>query len=54
MIVIHKKTGKIFEVYEIKNDSCGYPTFLIYKDNQWKWMPAKHFKPSETKFWLEA
>ena len=47
MIVKHKKTGKIFEVYEIKNDRCGYPNFLIYKDSQWKWMSAKHFKPCE-------
>ena len=45
MLVVHKKTGKIFEVYEIKNDRCGYPNFLIYKDNQWIRMSAKHFKP---------
>ena len=47
MFVLHKKTEKIFKVYKIKNNKNGYPTFLIYDENQWKWLSAKHFKPCE-------
>ena len=36
-----------FKVYKIKNNNNGYPTFLIYDENQWKWLSAKHFKPIE-------
>lgn len=45
MDVINKDTGKMYEVYDITYDKAGYPHFLIYKDNQWVRMSAKHFKP---------
>ena len=47
MLVVHKKTEKIFKVYKIKNNKNGYPNFLIYDENQWKWLSAKHFKPAK-------
>lgn len=37
----------IYEVYKIKEDSKGYPHFLIYKGSEWVWISAKHFKPQE-------
>ena len=43
--VVNKDTGKMYEVYDITYDKAGYPHFLIYKDNQWVRMSAKHFKP---------
>jgi hypothetical protein len=45
MDVVNKDTGKMYEVYDITYDKAGYPHFLIYKDNQWVRMSAKHFKP---------
>lgn len=45
MDVVNKDTGKMYEVYNISYDKAGYPHFLIYKDNQWVRMSAKHFKP---------
>lgn len=44
--VIYKKTGEKYDVYSIVNNSNGYPHFLIYIDNQWKWISARHFVPS--------
>ena len=38
--------GKV-KVYAIRNDKNGYPHFLIYEDNQWKWKSAKHFTPED-------
>ena len=43
--VQRKKDKKIFEVYSVKNNKVGYPNFLIYEDNQWKWKSAKLFHP---------
>lgn len=43
--VVNKDTGKMYEVYDITYDKAGYPHFLIYKDNQWVRMSAKHFRP---------
>lgn len=45
MDVVNKDTGKMYEVYDILYDKAGYPHFLIYKDNQWARMSAKHFRP---------
>lgn len=36
-----------YEVFNIKNNKNGYPTFLIYERNQWIWIKAKYFKPVE-------
>ena len=44
--VIEKETNKVFLVYSVRNDSAGYPHFLIYNDGQWIWKSAKYFFPS--------
>ena len=35
------------EIYGVKDDKHGYPTFLIRSDNRWIWKSAKHFIPVE-------
>lgn len=45
MIVINKNNDKQYTVYDIAYDKAGYPHFLIYKDNQWIRVSAKHFRP---------
>lgn len=36
---------EIVNVYDVKTDRAGYPMFLIFENNQWKYRSAKHFKP---------
>ena len=43
--VINKDSKEIFDVYDILYDKSGYPHFLIYKNNQWIRISAKHFAP---------
>lgn len=43
---VFKNSDEVVTIYDIRNDSCGYPMFLIYQDNQWIWKSAKHFKPT--------
>lgn len=45
MKVRYKENCKIIEVYDITYDNSGYPHFLIFEDNQWKRVSAKHFEP---------
>ena len=45
-VLVLKATNEAVVVYNIRNDSCGYPMFLIYQNNQWVWKSAKHFKPT--------
>lgn len=45
MSLINKNNDKQCTVYDITYDKKGYPHFLIYKDNQWVRMSAKHFRP---------
>lgn len=45
--VINKDSKEIVDVYDITYDNKGYPHFLIYKDNQWLRLSAKHFAPVE-------
>lgn len=45
--VIHKTTKVKYMVYDIQYDSAGFPHFLIYSDNQWLRVSAKHFEPSK-------
>lgn len=47
MIVVDKRTDEKTEIYSIKNNKNGYPVFLTYKNNQWKWESAKHFIPAD-------
>lgn len=32
-------------VFAVQNDNHGYPMFLIYEKNQWRWKSAKYFRP---------
>lgn len=34
------------EVFAVRDDKDGYPHFLIYEDNEWKYVKAKHFVPT--------
>lgn len=43
MIVYCKETDEKVTVYDITYDKSGYPHFLIFKDNQWLIVSAKHF-----------
>lgn len=47
LYVINKSNNKECRVFDITYDKKGYPHFLIYKDNQWIRMSAKHFRPLE-------
>jgi hypothetical protein len=49
MCVKNKDNNETYEVYDITYDNKGYPHFLIYKDNQWLRMSAKHFRPLNAK-----
>jgi hypothetical protein len=40
-----KENEKEYKVFNVKNDTKGYPHFLIYEDRQWLWKSAKHFTP---------
>lgn len=42
--------NKTVSVYAVRDDKCGYPHFLIYEDNEWKYVKAKHFVPVERWF----
>lgn len=33
------------QVFAVRDDKCGYPHFLVYENNEWKYMKAKHFMP---------
>lgn len=48
MSVKNKDNNETYEIYDITYDKKGYPHFLIYKDNQWLRMSAKHFRPLNT------
>ena len=43
--VRHKVSNSIHEVYDIQYDDCGYPHFLIYENNAWVRVSAKHYIP---------
>ncbi|MBR5795992.1 MAG: hypothetical protein IKY26_07585 [Erysipelotrichaceae bacterium] len=45
LYVINENKSKVVNVYDITYDSNGYPLFLIYFDNRWVRISAKHFKP---------
>lgn len=34
-------------VYNVRDDNNGFPQFLVYIDNQWRYISAKYFKPME-------
>lgn len=45
MTVVNKKNNEKYEVFDITYDKAGYPHFLIYKDEQWIRLSAKHLRP---------
>lgn len=45
--VVDKETDLVVFVHGVRDDKTGFPHFLIYEDNQWKYKSAKHFIP----FW---
>lgn len=47
--VINKYNNKVYDIFDVTYDKAGYPHFLIYKDNQWARVSAKHFRPLEDK-----
>lgn len=40
-----KKKGKITTVYDVQNNSNGFPMFLIHDGKSWKWESAKFYIP---------
>ncbi len=44
-VVNEKDTKKPVKVFGVRDDSNGYPQFLIYEDSQWKYRSAKHYYP---------
>lgn len=38
-------TPACYTVYAVRDDSNGYPHFLIYDNDAWLWISAKHFRP---------
>ena len=46
MFEVKDKSDNKYTVYDIQYDSAGYPHFLIYKDDQWLRVSAKHFLPT--------
>ena len=43
--MIYKPTNEIVEIFDISYNTCGYPTFLVYFNNQWVRKSAKYFRP---------
>lgn len=41
--LFYKPLCELVEVYSVKNDKNGYPHFLIFIKNQWRYISAKHF-----------
>lgn len=33
------------KVFAVRDDKNGYPHFLIFENNEWKYVKAKHFVP---------
>lgn len=37
-------TPMLVTVCNVRDDKRGYPHFLVYIDNQWRYISAKYFK----------
>ena len=37
--------GKVYNVFDVTYDKCGYPQFLIHYNGAWHRISAKHFCP---------
>ena len=44
--VKHKVSNSVVDFYDIGYDKTGYPQFLVYENNQWVRVSAKHYKPN--------
>lgn len=42
---LRKNKSNLVKVYAVRDDKNGYPHFLIYENNSWKYVSAKHFIP---------
>lgn len=42
-IVCDKYTHENVAVFAVRDDKTGFPQFLIYRNNEWKWISAKHY-----------
>jgi hypothetical protein len=45
MRLLYLEDNKIHKVYKVRNDSVGYPHFLIYVNNVWLWVTGKNIQP---------
>lgn len=45
--VIDVDTDDEVLIFDIRNDSNGYPQFLIYINGEWKYRSAKYYIPIE-------
>ena len=45
MRLLYLEDNKIHKVYKVRNDSVGYPHFLIYVNNVWLWVTGKTMRP---------
>lgn len=52
LCLVNKDDKKLYDIYDITYDKKGYAHFLIYKDEQWVRMRAKHFKALEAEDFL--
>lgn len=43
--VCNKHSGEKVNVYHVRIDKTGYPHFLVYTKDGWRYMSAKNFKP---------
>ena len=45
LFIVYKKNDQTpTNVYAVRDDKAGYPHFLIYEDNRWQYVSAKHFE----------
>lgn len=48
MISLYDKQQSAWvNIYNVRDDKNGYPHFLIYENDQWKYKSAKHFADYE-------
>lgn len=54
--LLYKRTNKseLVTIYDIRPDKNGYPHFLIYSDNQWMYVSAKHFLPVTSDYLVDC
>ena len=43
--LIFREINEEVIIYNVRNDNCGFPMFLIYIKDVWVWKSAKYFKP---------